>query len=209
MKKIKRTGFTLIEMVVTLTIFSIVSVAILSGMMQMGKSIEKSRDCVTARQELNVFCQGLYSFLNKSLSAYFFDDDIDAEMDYLTKYPALPVDTPMLDTLYLVKDSLNNTGRLVFNPAAHTIRWFRNAGSTTDEGDLMLTNVYRFDYQNDSNPGTLPVMMFPHMVELYSTTINPKFVVFQFKKRVSDPTAINPNPVTIPVKLMIQLNTIN
>lgn len=208
MKKIKRTGFTLIEMTVTLAIFSIVSVAIISGTMQIGKSIEKSRDCVTARQELTVFCQGLYSFLNKSLEAYFWDQDINSTMDYLTKYPTLPFDSVMLNTLILLKDSNGNTGSIVYNPADRTIRWFRTVNAT---GDVILTNVFRFDDVNATGAGTLPVFMFPHTQELYSSAsgTNPKFVVFQFRKRVSDPTTINPNPVTIPVKLMVQLNTIN
>ena len=205
MKGYKKLGFTFVEMAVSLTVFSIVSVAIFSGVMQIGKSIERSRECVSARQDLTVFCQTLYSYFNKSLRAYFWDTTTNSEMDYLTRFPTLPASSPMLNTLYLDKSS-GTSASLVYNPTQHTIRWLRNANVT---GDIILDNVYCWDYQNDANPGGQPVFKFPHRDDLYRSSTNPNFVVIQFRKMVSAPTSINPTPVTIPIRLMLQLNTTN
>ena len=208
MKKNRKitTGFSLVEMMISLGIFSFVALAVISGSMQIGKSIEKTRVCITSRQELATFSQGIYSFINKSKGAYFWDTDTNAEMNYLTKFSALPSDSTMFDILFLVKDTANNTGSIVYDPANHTITWFRTTGVS---GDVMLTNVYRYDYENDTNPGVEPVFKFPHRSDLYVSSTRPNFVVIQFRKKISDSTSINPNPVTVPVKLMFQLNTIN
>ncbi|MBN2144359.1 MAG: type II secretion system protein [Candidatus Aureabacteria bacterium] len=215
MKTKNQSGFTMAEMMISLGIFTIISAGIITGAMQISKNIEKTRNYVMARERLASFVQGAYSFVNRSPAAFFWDSDISAEMDYINKFPALPAASPMLDTIFFIRnDTSGNIARMVFDPAARTISWFSATGSPAQ---VMIRNVLRIDYVSDASPGTQSVFRFPHRADLYTPASypptnpnfnSPNFIVIQFRQLIAAPTSINPNPITIPVRLMLQLNTI-
>ena len=64
MKKDK--GFTLLEMMITLSILSVITLGVFNGVSQVNKHVEKIRSYVNSRQELANFTQAFYSFSNKS-----------------------------------------------------------------------------------------------------------------------------------------------
>ena len=207
-------AFTLTELMVTIGIMSFIVTGILMGIIQVGRNIEKTRNYNFARKELSSFVQGIYSFVNKSYGAFFWNTTTSVQVDYLASYPAVIIPgNAIWDTLYLVKNAAATlTGTLTYNPNpvttanpnGHTISWNPGGGAATV---VLLTKVYRTDYATDASPGTAPIFKFPHQSFLYVTTTNPRFLVVEFLKRIAEPTSTNPNPINIPVKLMYQLNT--
>lgn len=207
----KTKGYTLVEVLVTLSIFSVLAAGILSSTLQIGRHIEKTRNLIKAKEEITAFHQAIYNFTNKSFGAYFWDSSAASELNYLTTYDSFntpTADKSIYDTLFFVK---NNAGtdiaRLVYNPTNRTLSWFRGNGASEQ---VMLTEVYRTDYDG-TNLATMnqPVFKFPHRSDLYTSPTRPNYVIIEFRKLVQAQDSNNPYPVTVPIKIMAQLNTIN
>ena len=212
-------GFTLVEMMISLSVFAVISGVALLGIVQVGKSIGRTKNTIKAREDLSAFTQGLYVFINKSVGAYFLKNtpNIPAnELNYVNEFPAIkiaattaPPLNSILDTLYLVKDTAGATGTIVYNPTAHTLSWFKVAGDSS-RVEVMLTDVYRMDYINDTIPGVAPIFRFPHDYRLYETASvsRPLFILIEFRKRIAKPNSVEQTFLSIPIKLMCQLHTI-
>lgn len=209
----KKTGFTLVEMLIVVAILSIASVIILFSIINSNKGIKRSREMVKARHDITLFNQSAFNFINNSLYVYLVDPALTTptkELDYLnTNFISAD---PRLDTLYLIKDSLNNTATLVFNRLNHTLQWFMLPGAVQQ---TMLEGVYRIDakWNKDGQlitEGTAPIFKFPHRDFLYNSEnsfpFRPKFVILQFRKIMVKPGGDILVPITIPITIMFEVN---
>lgn len=201
----RQAGLTLVEVMVTMSILSTILVGLVMSSIQFGKSVDKVRNYVMSRKDLSSFIFSITSFTNKSLGAYFYDTASSTEFDYLAGISTLPAADPMLNDLYLLKDGVGATGLVRYSPVDRTISWIRIPGATPV---VMLANVVRPDYQNESDTGSEPIFKFPHRSSLYYTSTNPKFVMFNFKVLVN-PDVTSDEPVTLPVTLALKLNAID
>ncbi|EKD29113.1 MAG: hypothetical protein ACD_79C00061G0001 [uncultured bacterium] len=201
-------GFSLVEMMVVFALFSVISISMFSGMSHLRKNITNIKNQVTARKSLTPFCHTVYSFANKSKAVFFFDTSTSAEFDYIAKFATTPGTDPIFETLFFVKnDDESEIGSMVYDPNLHTISWIRMAGAAPT---VILNDVYRFDYVNDANPGSNPVFRFPHNSSLFKTPPSrPRLIILEFRKKIADAINAGSNPLTIPIKLITEVNTIS
>lgn len=202
-------AYSLVEMIVAISIFSVISLGVYNGILQINKHIGKIKNFVSSRQELANFCQSVYSFANKSYGAYFYNEADQSEMDYLNDFSSITEGDTILDSLFFMKDStgdISNTGCLSYNPTEHTISWIRLPGDTPQ---IVLEGVYRKDYINDTSPGNDPIFKFPHKSTLFVTQSRPRFIIIEFKKLINEATSVNPIPEMLRIKVTAQLNTTN
>lgn len=204
-KKIK--AFSLTELMIVLGVFSLVSVMIFLAFQNMGQSLDKPSKIVRSQKDLMNFSHGVYNFLNNSLSAYMMDGQ--DELDYRNE--DIEESDPRCNILYLQKDEEDNTGRIVYNENEHQFEWYRL--ESTQNPEIMLEDVYRIDAVWDENgevtEGEEIIFKFPHNSILYDANFlsRPKFVVIQFRKIIVPANSRNPSPMTIPMTLMIEVNT--
>jgi prepilin-type N-terminal cleavage/methylation domain-containing protein len=206
-------GFTLVEVLISVTIVALISGMLLLGIIQLGESADKTKTFVKTRKQLSTFTQGIYNFINKSVGLYFLNGAAE-EVNYTTSYPnPIGPGNAILDTLYLVKDSAGTLGTVVYNPTAHTLTYFETPN--TPPGAVMLTDVYRMDYVSDvleadpdlSKRSKAPIFRFPHNASLYKegASTRPLFVIIEFRRRIAAPTSATPIAPTVPVKLICKV----
>lgn len=209
MKKFMK-AFTFVEMMISFAVLGIIAASVINGSIQISKQIEKTRNLINTRKELAVFYQTMYNFSNKSYGAYFIDPLTDDKLQYTTRYSDLhtfDADRTLFNTLYFNKDATDTAfGILLYDPINRTISWKKNSDSSAE---ILLTNIYRPDYINDSSPGISEIFKFPHNSSILYNSEVPKLIVIECQKKIQNSTSTNPNPVMIPVKLIFQLNTIN
>jgi len=211
---IQKKAFTLVEMLVVLAMFTVISAMAFNGMITLSKGIKKPREMSIARKELGVFVNGLYRFINNSYSAYLVDaasTTATGEFYYLN--PLTPLDGDVRqDILYLVKDVNDTTGRVVFNHTDHRFEYYKDSSASAQ---IMLEDVYRMDTAWDddgtvSSTGVYPIFQFPHQDFLYDQTSfekpRPKTVIIQFRKIVATGGSEFAKPVSVPMTLMIEVN---
>lgn len=225
MKKNIIKAFSLVEMLIVLSISSIVFVMVIQGGFQLSRGIVQSQEMIKAKKDLVVFCHGLYNFINNSFSAYLEDPALSTtppELDYRNT-TFIDAD-PRQDVLFLVKDELGNTGHLSYNddpdndPSTEggAFEWYSLPNATPQ---TMIKDVYRIDSKWDSDGNLItvgasapkaPIFKFPHQEFLYNGTIGlpfrPKFVIIQFRKIIVPKRAENPVPITLPITLMLEVN---
>ena len=209
MKKINKQAFSIVEMMVVLSVLSVMFLGIITGTLQISKHLDKIRNLITARNEIAVFSQSLYVFANKSYGAYF--TDISGNfIDYIATYKEYQTDSVKrlnYNTLFFEKNSDNTlTGQLIYNPGTRIISWVKANGEEPKE---MLTGVYPPDYQDSSNEGSAPIFKLPHLSQLYDVSASPdrpKFIVIEFTKVIDAPNTTK--KLTIPVKLMLQIGIV-
>lgn len=210
-------GFTLLEMLISITILILISAMTLASIIQLGETAAKTRKLVKTRKQFSTFTQGMYNFVNKSVGVYFWDGA--NEVQYLTSYPdTIGPGNPILDTLYLVKDGAGNLGTIVYDPTAHTITYFKTPGDTST-AVVMLRDVYRKDYihdqhevEGDPRKSDDPVFRFPHLPSLYDNPSNrPSFVLIECRKLVIPvpATSTGAYPLTIPINLMCRVDALS
>jgi prepilin-type N-terminal cleavage/methylation domain-containing protein len=207
MRSSRKKAFTLSEMMIVLTIFSLVFAMMMAAMTNMGKGVTEPRLMVTGKSKLTRFSHGMYNFLNNSLSAYFIDTDL-SELDYMSA--TIQDRDPRLDILYLQKDNDGATGRIVYSNSERRFEYYKTSSTSTPQ--IMLEEVYRIDstWDVDGNltDGVEPIFKFPHRTFLYNTDnpLRPIFVICQFRKLLVPSTSEKPVPTTIPITLMLQVN---
>ena len=213
LKKIK--AFTLVELMVVVAIFSVISAMAFNGMISLSKGIKRPKDISISRKEMGIFVDTLYKFINNSFSVYFVDLTsalTPPEFDYLTPLSPYTNADSRLDILYLVKDTNDTTARIVYNSTDHTFEYYRTGSTTTPQ--IMLTDVYRPDasWDNSGNlvAGVEPIFKFPHISSLYdSVNYNaprPKTVIVQFRRVVATGGSEYIKPISVPLTLMIEVN---
>ncbi len=211
---VQKKAFTLVELLVVLAIFSVISAMSFHGMITLSKGIKKPRDMSIARKELGVFVNGLYRFINNSYSTYLVDaaaTTSTGEFYYLN--PLTPLDGDIRqDILYLVKDDNGTAGRVVFNDTDHRFEYYKDSSTSAQ---IMLEQVYRMDaaWSDDgtvSSSGVEPIFQFPHQDFLYDQVSyekpRPKTVIIQFRKIVATGGSEFAKPVSVPMTLMIEVN---
>jgi prepilin-type N-terminal cleavage/methylation domain-containing protein len=209
-------GFTLVEVLISMTIVSIIAGMILVGIMQLGESANRTKNFIKTRKQLSTFTQSIYNFINRSANVYFREVAGVNEIDYLGSYdPTIDSSPRWGDTLFLMKDSTQpntgtNVGRIVYDPLAYTLTYFQDAATNTG-GNEMLKDVYRVNYVDANNPGNAPIFRFPHSSILYrqGSRSQPLVVVIEFRRRIAAPTSVDPNAITIPVKLICKVDALN
>lgn len=208
MKKHNKNAFTFVEMMVVVTILSVMFIGIITGSLQIGKNLDRTRNLITARNEIAVFSQTLYVFTNKSYGAYFTDSSGDF-IDYIATYKEYQADeTKKLNYNILCFEANSDntqTGQLIYHPDTRIISWVSKNGKSQE----MLTEVYPPDYKDDSNIGSAPIFKLPHLNKLYDESASPdrpRFIVIEFTKVVDSPNITK--KLTIPVKLMLQIGIV-
>lgn len=208
MKINKKTAYTLVEMLIALSIFSIVSIGVLKATINLGKNFQKSRDSITARQQIGNLIQTVKSFLCKSKSVEF--RNASGNKINMNQETANVSDLNVLDTLFVIKRNvLYNTalvGKLVYDQGNHTIRWYQDADQNNSV--VILRDVYRTDY-SIQNEGVKPIFRFPPPNNtFYDSNNNPNLVAFDFNKLLATPNSTNPEPEFLTVTFFSQVNTL-
>jgi type II secretory pathway pseudopilin PulG len=215
MKMRSVSGFTLVEMLISMTIVFFIAGMALAGIMQLGESANRTKNFVKTRKQLSSFTQGIYNFINRSTNVYFKDGA--AEVSYLASYNPMNTPNPSWgNTLYLAKNTIPpSEGKIVYDPTAHTLTYFKDSSANTG-GEEMLKDVYSINY-DEKNPGNVlaPIFRFPHKTEFYKieasgtpSASRPLFVVIEFRRRVAVQTSVDKKEITIPVKLACKVDAL-
>jgi prepilin-type N-terminal cleavage/methylation domain-containing protein len=210
----RKKGFSLVEMMVTILIFSVVIAGMLQGAVHLGRAFQRTKALVNVRAEIANFSQGINSFSNRSDHVSFLDAS-NNPVNYVN-LTSINGNTS-LDLMYYLKDT-GNQARLRFldqsaaDPTLrNTIVWYKDNGNTPQ---ILLKEVYRMDTSWNASgvmtAGTYPVFCFPHRDDAYdarSTGIWPKFFKLEFQKLVPGVMDQNKKPLTVPVTLVTQVRT--
>lgn len=195
-------GFSLVEIMVALGIFTLVLAGVLNGSFALKNNIHRSQNLVKTRQKLANFIQAVHSFSNKSLGVYFLNSSA-VEVGYIAEVDSYASDDDVWNSVFFQKnEDGSEVGEIVFDPDENTISWRKD--NSTEK--VIMENVYRPDYEDDTNKGVLPVFRFPHTTNLYTTNQRPNLWMAEFKVRLDKGENI---PRMVPVKFMAQVNTVN
>lgn len=208
-------AFSLVEILVVLGILGVVMTGVLQSSIVIGTHFGEIRDVIKTRGELAVFSQSIYSFLNRSKKACFWDLTSNKIINYSSIFP-LDGHTE-LDKLFLIKEDGVTEGLLEYDPKNFQITWQRN--TTKPDKEVILKGVYRNDvkWADDGSGKTAfkgegddPIFWFPHDTQTLwqDTGLRPRFVVLKFKKMVSN-KGFDGKTLTVPVHLIIEVGSVN
>jgi hypothetical protein len=191
-------------MIIALSVSSVIALGIIAGSIQLAKSLGTIRNMITARQQVSTFSNAVMSFAAQSYGVYFRNQDGD-EMDYHSEHPWSDDD---MDVVYFLKDeSAGTEARLYYNESEQRFEWWNGS-----DYDVILEGAHRMDFTG-TNTGNEPVFRFPHDLNVLWDPDNndsrPKFMILEFRKEVMPPSAQYPDGITIPMTLIVEVNTIN